>query len=85
MALDRSIFDRSVRRQIAIHRARTPTERFQALCDLLDAARALAPNTPEARRRRTLALAHRQREREKLREHFRRLIAQQRSDAQQGV
>ena len=35
-------FKRSIARQIEINRARTPTERFLALCDLLDAARAMA-------------------------------------------
>ena len=29
-------FDRSVAQQIAINRSRTPTQRFEALCELLD-------------------------------------------------
>jgi hypothetical protein len=45
---DRSLFDRSIREQ----RARTPTQRFLALCELLDVARAMVPRGPEARARR---------------------------------
>ena len=75
MLPDRSIFERSVREQIALNRARTPTERFQALCDLLDTVRAMAPNDPEARQRRLRALAAREQEREQFRDHLKRLIA----------
>ena len=53
-------FERTIREQIALNRARTPTERFRALCDLLDAARAMAPRGAEARERRLRALAARQ-------------------------
>lgn len=76
-------FERSVREQIAINQARTPTERFLALCDLLDTVRAMAPMDPEAiaRRRRALAAHERERERdrEKLRAFFRRCLAKRRS------
>jgi hypothetical protein len=85
MLPDRSIFERSVREQIALNQARTPTERFLALCELLDAACAMAPKDPEARQRRLRALAERQRDRERLREHFRRLIARQRQEPSAGV
>ncbi|GMU84298.1 MAG: hypothetical protein AMXMBFR47_41680 [Planctomycetota bacterium] len=73
--------DESIRQQIAINAARTPTERFQALCDLLDAARALAPDDPESRARRARVQAARNREKERLRDEFRRIIAAQRADA----
>lgn len=77
--------DESIRHQIAINAARTPTERFLALCDLLDAARALAPDDPEARARRARVQAARNREKERLRDEFRRIIASQRADAAVGV
>ncbi len=76
------MFDRSIREQIARHRARTPTERMAALCSLLDAARAMAPTDPEARQRRLRALAAREHERELLRAHIRQLIADQRARGQ---
>jgi hypothetical protein len=79
------LFDRSIREQIAINRARTPTQRFLALCELLDVARAMAPRGPEARARRLRAMAAREREREVLREYFRRLIAGRRADADQDA
>lgn len=78
-------FERSIRRQIELNRTRTPTERFMALCDLLDAARAMAPDGPEARERRRRALAARQREREQCRGDLRRYIAARRADAPPGV
>jgi predicted nucleotidyltransferase len=53
-------FDRSVAQQIALNRARTPTERFQAMCALLDAARAMAPKDSAAQERRRRALASRE-------------------------
>jgi hypothetical protein len=74
-----AIFDRSIARQIAINRARTPTERLEALCDLLDAARALAPRTEEAAERRRRALEARQAEREKLRATWGRLLSAERA------
>jgi hypothetical protein len=64
-------FDRSVAQQIALNRARTPTQRFQAMCALLDALRAMAPKDAAQERRRR-ALNARRREREELREQWRR-------------
>ena len=77
-APDAKPFERSIRLQIELNRARTPTERFLALCDLLDAARAMAPTGPEADQRRLRALERRQREREQLRATFRAIIAGER-------
>jgi len=85
VTMDNRVFDRSRREQLAINAARTPTERFLALCDLLEAARAMAPNTPEARQRRLRLKAARQREREQFRVHCRRLLAAQPADASSGV
>ncbi|HEX4792965.1 MAG TPA: hypothetical protein VH370_04185 [Humisphaera sp.] len=73
-------FDKSILRQIAINRARTPTERFLALCDLLDAARAMAPTDPAARERRMRARAARLQEKEQWRAEYRRLFAANRAD-----
>jgi hypothetical protein len=70
-----SKFDESVRRPIALNQARTPDQRFRALCDLLDAARAMAPTDEAARERRRRALAARQREREQWRAELRRFCA----------
>jgi hypothetical protein len=78
MLIDERNFRRSVLEQIAINAARTPEQRMQALCDLLDAAREMAPSGPEAQERRRRALRARQENRERLREHFRRLLAAQR-------
>jgi hypothetical protein len=77
--------ERSIRRQIALNQKRTPTERFNALCDLLDVARAMAPTGPEARERRLRALAVHQRDREQLRDFCRRCLAEQRAAASPGV
>jgi hypothetical protein len=85
VATNQPDFDRSVREQIAINQARTPTERFLALCDLLDAVRAMAPQDPEARERRRRALVAREREREELRAFCRRHIAERGTDASEGV
>ena len=78
-------FRRSIRRQIELHQARSPTDRFLALCDLLDFLRATAPSDEAARQRRLRVLAARQRERERFRETLRRLIATGRTDASTGV
>ncbi|HET6246703.1 MAG TPA: hypothetical protein VFE47_03310 [Tepidisphaeraceae bacterium] len=82
---DRDAFDQSILRQIAVNRARTPTERFQALCDLLDAARAMAPSDPESRQRRLRVKAAREQEREQWRAEYRRLFAENRTDAESGI
>lgn len=71
----------SVIRQIILNQARTPTERFEALCNLLDAARAMAPLDPAACERRRRVMATRKRDREKLRALFRKLSAGGRQDA----
>jgi hypothetical protein len=78
-------FRASVLEQIRINRARTPTERFLALCALLDFANAIAPKTPAAEARRRRALAARALDREEMREHFRRLIAAQRRAVADGA
>jgi hypothetical protein len=78
-------FQRNVEQQIALNRSRTPTQRFEALCDLLDAARAMAPTDADARERRRKALAARQREREQWREQCRRLAAATRGGDAAGV
>ena len=85
MLPDDSAFQRGVRQQYEINRARTPTQRFLALCELLDVARAMAPRTPEARERRRRALAAREREREELRAFCRRHIAPGRGEPGSGV
>jgi hypothetical protein len=60
-------FERSIDRQITLNRARTPSQRFEALCDLLDTARAMAPADDQAILRRRRALAARERDRESAR------------------
>ena len=83
--LDPASFERTIHDQIAVNRARTPTQRFQALCDLLDAARAMAPRDDAAGQRRLRALAARDLERKQWRARYRQLAAAQRSDADPGV
>ena len=78
-------FDQSIRRQIEINQARTPTERFLALWELLDAAREMAPSDPVAQERRRRALALRQQDREQWRAQIRRFTAAQRADASTGI
>jgi hypothetical protein len=85
MLPDKEVFERSVRRQIELNRARTPTERFLAMCDLLEAIRAMEPKGPEAEARRGRLQAQRQRERERMREYFRRLAQAERDNASKGV
>ena len=85
MVVDGEMFKRSIREQIAINQARTPTQRFEALCDLLDAAREMAPTGPEAQERRRRALAVREQNREQLRAFYRRHIASQRTDSSSGL
>ena len=74
-------FQRSIDQQIAINLARTPSERFMALCELLDAARAMAPSGPEAQERRRLANEARQIDREQWRVQCRRFLAAERTKA----
>jgi hypothetical protein len=79
MAIHPAVFRRSERRQIEINRARTPTERFLALCDLLEAAHAMLPQDPRAVERRRRAQRRRLREREEFREFCRRCVAAERA------
>jgi hypothetical protein len=83
MSVD-SGFKKSILRQIAINRARTPTERFLEMCDLLDAARAMAPIDPAAQERRARVKAAREQERELWRAEYRRLFAANRTDSPSG-
>jgi hypothetical protein len=85
MVPDRTIFDRSVREQIARNLRRTPTERFRAFCDLLDAARALAPTGVRGREQRARAHALRQRDLEQMRANLRHLIDTGRVNPPAGV
>ncbi len=78
-------FKQSIIRQIAVNQSRTPTERFLALCDLLDAARAMAPPDPAARERRLRVKAARDLEREQWRAEYRRLYVANRADPAPGV
>jgi hypothetical protein len=75
MAAQYDPFAKSIALQIAINKQRTPTERFQALCDLLDAAHAMAPTDPAAIERRRRVLAARAAEKEQMRANLRRLRA----------
>ena len=79
MALRNTGFAESVRRQIALNQARSPTERMLALCELLDVARAMAPDNPEARARRLRAQVARKHDREQWHAECKRLLAAQRS------
>ena len=83
--LDPRPFDRAIRRQIELNRARTPTERFNALCDLLDAAHAMAPTGPEAEQRRRMMEDRRRIEREQRRATFRAILAAHRPSLPPGV
>jgi hypothetical protein len=78
-------FGRSIAEQIAVNLGRSPTERFLALCRLLDAARAMAPRDGEARERRRRALAARDHEREQWRAQCRRLVAARRAEPGTGL
>jgi hypothetical protein len=78
-------FRQTALRQIALNQSRTPTERFLALCDLLDAARAMAPMDPAARQRRLRAKSHSDYERERSRAEFRRLLATGQAGSAQGI
>ena len=81
----RGQFQRSIDRQIAINQARSPTQRLDALCELLDTARELAPVGPEAQARRLRAAAVLQLDRERWRVRCRQYLAAQRPDAQTGA
>jgi hypothetical protein len=79
------MFDESIREQIAVNRRRTETERLLAVCDMLDALRAMAPRTPEAAERRLRALAVREKEREQFRAQCRRWAAAERASSPAGL
>lgn len=85
MPISNDPFKRSIREQIAINQRRTPTERFLAMCALIDAAREMAPKTPEARQRRLRAKAVHERQRERDRAELRRFLAKRRTDDSTGV
>ncbi len=85
MATGDDTFAASIVRQISLNKSRSPTERLTALCDLLDAVRAMAPRSPAACQRRRRALAARERNREQLRAHFRRILAARRPSAEAGL
>lgn len=74
-------FQKSIRRQIALNRSRTPTERFLALCDLLEAARQMAPMDPASCERRRRVEAARQKERERWHAEYKQFIAAHQSGA----
>src|SRR3954465_868464 len=68
-------FDQSIRRQITMNQARSPDERFAALCDLLRAAARMTPHDPDAKQRRQRIVPEKQRERERFRAEWSRLFA----------
>ena len=78
MQIPEEAFRKSVRRQIEINRARTPTERFEAFLELMETAWAMAPMDDEAVERRRRVEERRGREREALREFCRRLAEAER-------
>jgi hypothetical protein len=78
-------FERARRKQAAANRERTPTERFEALCALLDFADQTAPRDAAAVERRRQVLLVRTVEKEKWREQLRRLAASQRDEASTGI
>ena len=80
-----NVFQRSVDQQIAINQARTPSQRLSALCELLDAARAMAPAGPEAQERRRRAAVIRQLEREQWRVRCRQFLATERTNPRTGA
>jgi hypothetical protein len=75
MSTSTAPFERGIVQQIEINRSRRPTQRFEALCELLDFVRAMAPSDADARERRRRAMAARELERERWREQCRRLAA----------
>jgi hypothetical protein len=79
------MFQRSIDRQIAINQSRTPSQRLESLCELLDFARAIAPVGLEAEQRRRRADSVRQFEREQWRVQCRQFLATQRAIAETGA
>jgi hypothetical protein len=78
-------FRQSIRQQIAINRARTPTQRFEAFLELMEATRAMMPMDPAAIERRRRAQKRRDREREEFREFCKRLAEAERMGVQPCV
>lgn len=83
MAIPWEFFDKrlSIREKVAINQQRTPTERFLAMCDLMDFIRATArmdPKSIERRRRKRLA-----RDEQRKRDHaaIRAIVARTRAEA----
>jgi hypothetical protein len=68
-------FQRSIREQIAINRARTPTERLLEASRLLDEEYEAAKHDPEIRARIDRRLAEAERGREEFRAHLKRMMA----------
>ncbi len=85
MATGNDLFRESIGHQISLNSARTPTGRFIALCDLLDAVRAMAPRDPASCERRRRALVARERNREQWCAHVRRILAARRTDPGSGI
>ena len=80
-----NIFDRSIRSQIQLNQARTPTQRLEALFELHDSAREMAPRDAAAGERRRRARQARRREREEWRAQLRRLAAAERAGTSAGI
>jgi hypothetical protein len=76
-------FERSIRVQIEMNRARTPDQRFDALCQLLEELEAFTPQDSDAQKRRQLIQDAKERERERFRAEWSKLFAAYR--ASQGV
>jgi len=82
---DKNPFNEAIRGQIAANLARTPSDRFMSLCELLDLAREMAPRDPISQERRSRALRARSLQQEQRHADFRRFIATQRANASQSV
>jgi hypothetical protein len=78
-------FERARMLQITANRERTPTQRFKALCELLDLAAEMAANDPAGAERRRRAFDAHQKKRELWREQHRRFLAAHRDDAVGGT
>jgi hypothetical protein len=72
-------FDEEALREIRVNQSRTPTERFKALCALLEAERAKALHDLAFRERLRQAQAVREKERKAFRALLRRIVAAEQS------
>lgn len=79
MAWDPSELNLSIPEQVKINQARTPTERFLAMCDLLDYMCAKEALDPEFAEQQRALRATRAREKEEMRAYFRQIIAERRA------